>query len=112
MIDTILFDLDGTLLKVTKEDFMRVYMKELRKVFERLGMDVDGTTQALMVGTKAMVNNDGNKLNSERFWEKFADFLMLSDEQCKKVEEACDAFYSNEFQAVKTVVVFRTAFSL
>jgi len=103
MIDTILFDLDGTLLKVSQEAFAGVYFRELRKVFARLGMDPELSVKALWAGTKAMVQNDGSKLNSQRFWEVFADFAGLDDAKLRIVEYECDRFYINEFNAVKTV---------
>ena len=103
MIDTILLDLDGTLLKLSQEAFLSAYLIELKKVFIRMGIDIDLTVKALWAGTKAMVLNDGSRLNSQRFWETFAAELGLNDKKLKAVEIACDDFYSNAFNAVKEV---------
>jgi len=103
MIDTIMFDLDGTLLKVSQEAFLGVYLKELQKVFSRLGMDAGSSVKAVWAGTKAMVVNDGSKPNSERFWEVFSDLMGLDGNKLELVEDACEKFYVNEFNIVKTV---------
>jgi len=105
MIDTIMLDLDGTLLKVSQEAFIGVYFNELQKVFARLGMDVELSIKALWAGTKAMIKNDGVKLNRSRFWEVFGDLVKLDDEKLKVIEAACDRFYENEFNAVKSVIM-------
>ena len=104
MIDTILLDLDGTLLKYTQAAFLSVYFAELPKVFTRMGMDTELTVKALWAGTKAMVLNDGGRLNAQRFWETFAHSLALSEEDIRLIEAACDSFYENEFNLVKTVM--------
>lgn len=104
MIDTILFDLDGTLLQFNQEEFITTYFAELKKVFIRLQLDAELAVKAVWAGTKAMMLNDGAKLNSERFWESFSTVMDLSEEKLKVVEDACDKFYSNEFNAVKCVL--------
>ena len=104
MIDTILFDLDGTLLNFTQEAFIRAYFAEITKTFVKLDLDPEASVKAVWVGTKAMMLNDGSKLNAQRFWRGFADYLGLTEEKCGIVEAACDAFYSNEFNAVKSIL--------
>jgi FMN phosphatase YigB (HAD superfamily) len=103
MIDTIMFDLDGTLLRFSQDDFINAYFAELRKVFIRLGLDADAAVKAVWVGTKAMILNDGSVLNTQRFWDAFSDFLDIRGERLNAVESACDNFYSNEFHTVKSV---------
>ena len=104
MINTVLFDLDGTLLRFSQEAFIDAYFGELAKVFARMGMDAKLSIKAVWAGTKAMFGNDGSKPNSVRFWDTFAGFLGLGNEQAKTVEAACDSFYTNEFNAVKSIV--------
>ncbi|MCL2678659.1 MAG: HAD family hydrolase [Clostridiales bacterium] len=104
MIDTVLFDLDGTLLPLRQNKFVAAYFVELEKVFIRLGMDAHFAIQALLSGTKAMMKNDGAKTNAQRFWEKFSEVTGLSGQALQAVEEACDGFYANEFHAVKAVM--------
>jgi len=104
VINTILFDLDGTLLKITQETFITNYFGKLKKVFERLEMNPDLSVKAVWAGTKAMVENDGTVLNHRRFWDTFTGFLNLDDEKRSVVERNCDAFYTNEFNTVKEVM--------
>ena len=101
MIDTILFDLDGTLVRISQSVFVENYLHELRKIFIKLGLDGDLAIKALWAGTKAMMLNDGNALNSHRFWRGFADSMKIDSERLGIVEAACDSFYSNEFNKVK-----------
>ena len=104
MIDTILFDLDGTLARFEQDDFLNAYFGELSKVFVRLGLEPQKAIKGVWAGTKAMVQNDGSVLNMRRFWDAFSEFMGIEGEELKKVEAACDAFYSNEFNIAKKVV--------
>lgn len=103
-INTILFDLDGTLLKFKQTDFIEVYFKKLGKVFASIDMDVEKSIKAVWAGTKAMVLNDGACLNHERFWEAFSQVLSLPDEKQKLAESKCDEFYTKDFDEVKSVL--------
>jgi len=99
-----MFDLDGTLVLFSQDDFINVYFKELRKVFLKLGLDADAAIKGVWVGTKAMVLNDGSKLNAQVFWQVFSEFMDITGKKLKDVEVACDNFYSNEFNVAKSVV--------
>ena len=105
MIDTILFDLDGTLIQFSQEAFIDAYFTELRKVFSGFGIDPNLSVKAVWAGTKAMAQNDGKAINAHRFWETFAHTMQLSGEKIKSVEAACDSFYSNEFDVVKSIII-------
>jgi len=106
MIDTILFDLDGTLLQFTQEAFIKAYFAKLGKVFVKLGMDAEASVKAVWAGTKAMFQNDGSMTNHERFWTVFAEALGLTGdtEKLKAIETSCDAFYVNEFDSIKEIM--------
>ena len=104
MIDTILFDLDGTLLQFSQEAFISAYFAELGKVFEIMGMDAGVSIKAVWAGTKAMMQNDGSQVNSRRFWAAFAEHLGLPDDKCRAVEAACDTFYVGGFNKVKAIL--------
>ena len=56
MIDTILFDLDGTLLISDSDKFTAAYFAALGKYMSRLH-DPDELVKAVWAGTKAMVKN-------------------------------------------------------
>ncbi len=103
-IDTILLDLDGTLLPFRQRDFVGAYFSELKKMLAGRGLDAELGEKAVWAGTKAMMRNDGSVPNALRFWQTFGDMMGLDGERLLEVERACDAFYSNEFDAVKTVM--------
>ena len=104
LLDTIMFDLDGTLLQFQQQEFIDVYLTELGKVFARLGMDPERSIKGVWAGTKAMLLNDGSMLNIERFWQAFSEYMGLTGERLRNVEAACDRFYSNEFNVAKAVM--------
>jgi FMN phosphatase YigB (HAD superfamily) len=104
MTDTILFDLDGTLARFNQDEFITTYFSELSKVFVRLGLDAEKACKGVWVGTKAMVLNDGAKLNTRRFWDAFSEFMGIEGDLLVAAEAACDDFYSNEFNIVKSIV--------
>jgi len=99
-----MFDLDGTLCRFSQNDFINTYFKEISKVFAGLGFDPGASVKGVWAGTKAMILNDGEELNTHRFWDAFSEFMNVPDEQRKAVEAACDSFYTNEFNNVKSIV--------
>jgi len=104
MIDTILFDLDGTLLRMSQDAFLDAYLTRLSKVFIKLELNPEEAIKALWTGTKAMVQNDGSVLNAQRFWDTFTISLNLDEKKSKDTEAACDAFYSGVFNEVKSII--------
>ena len=97
VIKNILFDLDGTLLPMDQDVFIREYYGGLIKKVVPLGFDAQDMLKGVNAGVKAMVLNDGTRTNEEVFWEKFAGFLGEEILQHKPVFEE---FYRNEFQKV------------
>ncbi|MDR1693146.1 MAG: HAD family hydrolase [Oscillospiraceae bacterium] len=103
-MDTILLDLDGTLLPFRQEAFVAAYFAALKTVFADLGLDAERGVKAVWAGTKAMVNNDGTVSNALRFWDTFGGVMSIAGESLKKIERACDAFYQNGFNTVREVM--------
>ena len=105
MINTILFDLDGTLLPLSQDDFIPPYFKGLGKVFAKLGIDPEAASKAVWAGTKAMVLNDGTMPNSQRFWGTFAKIMEIDNVKLAEVETATDEFYIGEFgEIIKSII--------
>ena len=95
-IKAVLFDMDGTLLPMEQKAFTGAYFKELgKKVCPIFGIDPEALTAAVWKGTKAMIVNDGSKLNMDAFWETFEAVTGLPAEEVRPV---CDKFYINEFE--------------
>ena len=90
----ILFDMDGTLVPLDMDAFMKVYFKELSTVVAPLGISFDAFVPAIWAGTKAMVKNDGNRPNADVFWDVFCSLTKV---ERSAAEPLCDAFYTRDF---------------
>jgi FMN phosphatase YigB (HAD superfamily) len=97
-MNTILFDLDGTLLPMEMDTFTKGYFTALAKKCVPMGFDPERLTKAVWAGTKAMVENDGTKTNEERFWETFADLL---GDKVLALKGEFEDFYTHEFHEAK-----------
>ena len=98
-MNTILFDLDGTLLPISQKAFTDIYFGEIVKKVKPLGYEKDSFLGALWIGTKAMIKNDGQKTNHDLFW---AEFISSMGPRAANLEDILDGFYANEFNNVKT----------
>ena len=97
MITTILFDLDGTLLPMDQDTFVKSYIGRMAKKLAPHGYDPELLTAGLWKGTGAMVKNTGEKTNEEVFWSVFNS---LHRRDCQKDEELFMEYYRGEFQLV------------
>ena len=97
-ITTVLFDLDGTLLPMDQDEFVKAYFGLLTKTLAAKGYDPDAFLKALWAGTKAMMTNPGEKTNEEHFWDVFGGLIGPN----RQADEAAFlSFYENEFQQVR-----------
>lgn len=94
----ILFDMDGTLVPMDNDTFVKGYFKELAKKLSPLGIAPDALIAAVWAGTKAMMKNDGTKKNIEVFWDTFAE---VTGKDVTEYRAMSDAFYVNEFMAAR-----------
>lgn len=93
-IKAILFDLDGTLLPMDADAFVKTYFGLLAAKAAPLGYEPKALVDAVMSGTKAMAMNDGTKTNEAAFWDKFAEIF---GEESRAHQSAFDDFYRVEF---------------
>ena len=100
-MNTILFDLDGTLVPITQEDFSRVYFGLLIQKAKDMNIDTESMKKGLFGGVNAMVNNDGSALNENAFWQVF---LSVTKADREATEPIFRDFYANEFKKVKSVM--------
>lgn len=99
MLQAILFDLDGTLLPMDNEYFVKYYFKFLAKDAMQWGYnDPEALVRALWIGVEAMVRNDGSRSNFDAFWDTFGQVL---DRDAKKDAPLFDRFYSGSFHNAK-----------
>lgn len=97
-IDTILFDLDGTLLPMDQDVFVKYYLGALGKAFAPKGYDPKAFAAAVMQGTGAMFQNDGTETNCSRFFDTFS---ALMGEDMRKLEGDFETFYRTDFLAAR-----------
>ena len=97
-IKAVLFDLDGTLLPMDQDQFVAAYFGELTKKFAPMGYDPKAFVAGIWQGTKAMVMNNGEKLNEDRFWEAFSSVV---GESIVDRNSDFDEFYENKFCLVQ-----------
>ena len=103
MITTVLFDLDGTLLPMDQEAFVRDYLKRMAVKLAPYGYEPERLTKAIWAGTGAMVKNNGQISNEDLFWQVFNDVM---GRDCRADEPLFLDYYHNEFQNVKEVCGF------
>ena len=94
MIRYILFDLDGTLLPMDQDEFIRSYMKLLAAKMAPHGYDPQALISAIWAGTEAMVLNDGSRKNEDAFWERYVSIL---GEKVLKDKPLLEEFYAVDF---------------
>ena len=99
-IKTVLFDLDGTLLPMDQDIFVRAYFKGLAARLAPLGYEPKRLIDAVWTGTYAMIKNDGSKTNEEAFWDCFCSIF---GEKSRADEPYFEEFYKTDFQKVKSV---------
>lgn len=99
-VKVILFDLDGTLLPMDQDLFIKAYFGLLAKKLSKHGYEPDKLIKSIWTGTMSMVNNNGLKTNEEVFWDKFKE---IYGEEVINDERLFADFYENEFQEVQKV---------
>ena len=97
-IKTVLFDLDGTLLPMDQNVFMKAYFGGLAKRLTPRGYDPQALVSAIWAGTEAMVKNDGKKTNEEVFWERFCRVI---GKDARADEPYFNEYYVENFDEVK-----------
>ena len=103
MNKTILFDLDGTLLPMDQDEFVKYYFGLLAKKLAPHGYEPNHLVAAVWAGTKAMVENTGETTNEEVFW---ADFCHIFGAGARKDEPLFEEFYAADFGNVRKVCGF------
>ena len=102
-LSCILFDLDGTLLPMDLNIFLKAYFSRLLKHLTKNGYDYGKASLAIQSGIERMATNDGSESNEKAFWNAFEEVYGSLDEKNVAVFEA---FYREEFPKLKEVCGF------
>lgn len=68
----VLFDMDGTLLPMDADLFLKAYFKGLSAKLAPRGYEAQKLIDGVWKGTAAMIKNDGKLTNENVFWKAFA----------------------------------------
>ena len=105
-IKVVMFDLDGTLLPMDLDVFMKAYFGGLSEQMAKHGYDPKAFIQAIWTGVGAMVKNTGAHTNEEVFLSVFQE---VYGEALPQVQQILDAYYETEFPKVKDYCGFDPA---
>ena len=104
MIKAVFFDLDGTLLPMDQDVFVKTFSGMLaKKLITEKNYDGNLFGKAVWSSIAAMATNDGTMTNEERFWQTYCG--VMGPEYRKDAPDFI-SFYTNEFQQVKDVCGF------
>lgn len=98
MIETILFDLDGTLLPMDEEKFAKAYFHLLCEKVAPLGYEPEKTLTTILKCTGDVLANDGKMTNEEVFWNGFS---AVFGNKVYEDRNVFDEFYKNEFNLAR-----------
>lgn len=93
----ICFDLDGTLLPMDIDEFMREYFGRIAKFMGKRGVDADRFLSALKAGTRSMAMHVTDETNEEAYWKTFFDevgSLPFSEDEMRLF---ANEFYDTDF---------------
>lgn len=100
MLNTIIFDLDGTLLSMDMENFMNIYFKEMGMAFHDM-IEPKRLVDNVWKATNVMVSNIEHRTNEEVFMDKFQ---TLIDGDLETYLQRFDEFYDKGFLKTKAAV--------
>ena len=96
-ITTVLFDLDGTLLPMDQNMFIKAYFGGLSRRLAPHGYDPQKLIDAIWQGTAAMVKNNGDLTNEDLFWQTFE---VVYGKAAREDEEYFADYYREDFDKV------------
>ena len=100
MYKNYLFDVDGTLLPMDMDKFIKLYFGSLSQKFApMIGVAPDLLVKAVWSGTSAMIKNTGEKSNREVFWRAASEACGID---ISIYESKFDDYYLNEFEFAKS----------
>ena len=105
-VTTVLFDLDGTLLPMDQDIFIKDYFSRIAAKVAPRGYDPKELVDMIWRGTVAMLKNTGVKSNEAAFWD-YA--VSVYGERILQDKPLFDAFYEEEFDKVKAVCGYTPA---
>ncbi len=100
MMDTVLFDLDGTLLPLDMQKFTDIYFHQMGCMFNDM-IEPKLLVKHIWTATQEMVANTEYKTNEEIFMKKFEELI---NGDISKYKERFDSFYDTLFHKTREAV--------
>ena len=97
-IKAVLFDLDGTLLPMDQDRFIKLYFGSLTEYMAAYGYDRDEFMAAMWHSVKSMMINDGSDTNERVFWR---EFIKIYGRRGAADKTRIDDFYTSAYVATK-----------
>ena len=98
-MNTVLFDLDGTLLPMDVEEFTKNYFGYIVQTMNENGRDGKFILKAIGKGVEEIVKNNGTLTNEEVFWNTFTSVTKIKQEE---IEPEFIKFYETRFDLINT----------
>lgn len=102
-VKMILFDLDGTLLPMDQDIFVKTYFGLLAQKLAPYGYEPNDLMKSIWSGVSAMVRNTGETSNEEAFWN---DFIGIYGKGAREHIPVFEEFYRDDFQKAQSVCGF------
>ncbi|MBQ2688252.1 MAG: HAD family hydrolase [Clostridia bacterium] len=99
-LKAVLFDLDGTLLPMDQDVFVKTYFGAISKKLAHRDYDPKELVSVIWQGTGEMIKNDGTNTNETVFWNTFKS---IYGENYIKDLPYFDKFYEENFDDIKSV---------
>lgn len=99
-LKVVMFDLDGTLLPMNQDIFVKAYFGGLVKKLLPLGYEGEKLVKTIWYCTDAMINNNGEQSNEKVFWKVFES---VYGERVREDMPMFDRYYYEDFDRVKDV---------
>ncbi len=102
-LKAVFFDLDGTLLPMDQDVFVKAYFGGVSQKLSNYGYNPKELISVIWQGTGAMIKNDGKYTNEQVFWNTFTSIYGK-----ESLKDTChfDKFYEENFDDVKSVCGF------
>ena len=97
-ITTVLFDLDGILLPMDQEEFIKAYFGRLAEHMAPLGYEKEKLLKTIWASTGRMIQNQTGRSNEEVFWACMAE---VYGPDIRQEEPKFDEFYRVGFPKVQ-----------
>lgn len=101
MIKNILFDLDGTLIKIDQDKFNVEYLSCIGDYFQKYGYDKKLSVKYLFEAIYGVMNNDGRVSNDELFYQYIKNKINISRDLIEKI---FNDMIANEYDSLKCCV--------